>query len=168
MITTSSKSRYRVVGLETKRQNMALSIRQHDNIPCVLHVRFRIVVHPLSARCKLCNQQTILITIQQGFNLLRSMHYYRIHVKVPVFRVMHSVVESFVLGGDHATDLQLHPITQFRVNSVKLIVDERVHLGDQQLRSLLDRRRRCNRVHRKRRRERVQLLEQFQQVAFLK
>ena len=106
-----------------------------------------------------------IITIEKRFDLLRRVQHDRIHVDVPVLRIVHRVVQPLVLAGDHSTRLQLHAGSQLGVDRVELVIDKQIHLGDQQLRSLLDHRWRRDRMDGERRRQRVHLLEQTQQAA---
>lgn len=108
------------------------------------------------------------ITIEKRFDLLGRVQHDRIHVDVAILRVVHRVVQALVLAGDHSTRLQLHPSSQLRMNRVELVIDEQVHLRNEQLRSLLDYRRRRDRMDRERRRQRVHLLQQTQQIALFK
>ena len=108
------------------------------------------------------------ITIEKRFDLLGRVQHDRIHVDVAILRVVHRVVQALVLAGDHSTRLQLHPSSQLRMNRVELVIDEQVHFRNEQLRSLLDYRRRGDGMNRKRRRQRVHLLQQTKQVALFK
>ena len=69
-------------------------------------------------------------------------------------------------SGDHSARLQLHACSQLGMNGVELVVDEQIHLRDQQLRSFFNHCRRGDRMNRQRRRQRVHLLQQTQQIAF--
>lgn len=70
------------------------------------------------------------ITVEKRFDLLRRVQHDRIHVDVSILRVVHRVVQSLVLAGDHSARLQLHAGSQLGMNRVELVIDEQVHLRD--------------------------------------
>lgn len=107
-----------------------------------------------------------IIAIEKSFDLLRRVQHDRIHVDIPVLRIVDRVVQSLVLAGDHSARFQLHACSQLGMNGVELVVDKQIHLRDQQLRSFFNHCRRGDRMNRQRRRQRVHLLQQTQQIAF--